>query len=99
MHGFIDGAIFIEFAVIGLFFLRSWRRTRDRFFLLFSLSFWTLAINRMVISALSSSRAADDEANVLVYVCRLAAFLLLLIAIIDKNMQASPGTAAPVQQP
>ena len=47
MQGMLTGAIAIGWLLAGLFFFRFWRRTRDRFFLWFALSFWLEACNRV----------------------------------------------------
>ena len=69
------------YAIIGLFFLRFWKRTRDRLFILFAAAFWVLSAQRLAL-ALTASRIEDDT---IFYVVRLFAFLLILAAIIDKN--------------
>ena len=53
---FLQGAIAMCFAIAGLFFLRFWRDTRDRLFLLFALSFWLQAMTRAGAVAESGSR-------------------------------------------
>lgn len=78
---FLDGAIMICFWVAGLFFLRFWWQTRDRLFAYFALAFWMMAANRIVLSFLLD----QSEARTYVYLVRLAAFLLILYAIFDKN--------------
>jgi hypothetical protein len=75
------GAIALGFFVVALFFLRFWREGRDRFFLLFSLSFCVEGCNRVVL-ALS---ARPNEGTPVIYLVRLTAFLLILLAILDKN--------------
>jgi hypothetical protein len=87
--GRIAGAIVMGYAVCGLFFLRFWRETGDRLFLVFALAFWLLAIQRLAL-ALS---APLEESRTGRYLVRLFAFLLILGAIIDKNR--SDGSAAP----
>jgi hypothetical protein len=77
----VSGAIVMGYVVAGLFFMRFWRETRDRLFLIFSLAFWLLGTQRLAL-ALSSS---DAEARTGLYLLRLFAFLLILGAIIDKN--------------
>ena len=77
----VSGAIVMGYLVAGLFFLRFWRDTRDRLFLIFSLAFWLLGTQRVAL-ALSSSPA---ETRTGLYLLRLFAFLLILAAIIDKN--------------
>lgn len=75
------GAIAMATFTIGIFFLRFWRHGRDRFFLLFALSFFVEGFNR-VGQALSES---PNEGAIARYGIRLLSFLLILIAILDKN--------------
>jgi len=85
---FMLGAIAVASVVAGLFFLRFWRRTRDRLFLMFAAAFWLMAVNW---AALAFTQA--DEIRTAFYVVRLVAFVLILVAIIDKNR--SRGGAGP----
>jgi hypothetical protein len=85
LNSFIDGAVLMEHAVAALFFLRFWKKSRDRFFLLFSLAFWILAANRGAIAAFAPSQTTPSEAHAMLYVVRLVAFGVLLVAIVDKN--------------
>jgi hypothetical protein len=75
------GAIAAFSFVIGSFFMRFWRITRDRFFLLFGLSFWLEAGNRVLLGVLP----AWGEDMPAYYLVRLLAYALILYAIIDKN--------------
>jgi hypothetical protein len=77
----IPGAIVMGYAVAGLFFLRFWRQTRDRLFLIFAIAFWLLGAQRLAL-ALTSQMA---ESLTGLYLVRLFAFLLILLAIVDKN--------------
>lgn len=77
----ISGATLMGYGVSALFFLRFWRSTRDRLFLVFSGAFWLLAVQRL---ALTLTEPAQEWRTGL-YVVRLLAFLLILVAIIDKN--------------
>jgi hypothetical protein len=79
------GAIAMASFVAGTFFLRFWRRTGDRFFLLFAVSFFLEGVNR---AALALSEHPSDGAPVF-YGVRLVAFLLILITIADKNRGGS----------
>jgi hypothetical protein len=81
MNQMLIGAIAAASLAAGLFFFRFWRSTRDRFFLLFALSFWIEGVNRVL---LYESAGLDDDAPVY-YVIRLLAYGLILAAIIDKN--------------
>ena len=75
------GGISVASFVAGLFFLRYWRSTRDRFFLFFVLSFWIESLNRIDIG-LTSSWNEESPAH---YTVRLLAYGLILLAIWDKN--------------
>jgi len=81
MNQMMIGAIAAASLATGLFFFRFWRSTRDRFFLLFALSFWIEGVNRVV---LYEAVGLNDEAPVY-YLIRLIAYGLILAAIIDKN--------------
>lgn len=85
MITFLHGLITMGFIVAGTFFFRFWQETLDRLFLLFALSFWLQALIRVGLSALG----AHDGA-VYLYVLRLAAFTLILAAIVLKNLQDRP---------
>ena len=85
MAEFIDGAIMMAFAVCGLLFLRFWRRSHDRLFVMFSIAFWILAVNRLFLALLAHDDAPAQEHQTLLYVVRLVAFTIILIAVIDKN--------------
>jgi len=74
---FLSGALVAGYAVVGLFFLRFWRETRDRLFAFFSVAFFILAVQRTLVVMTESSTA--------VYLVRLTAFVLILWAIYDKN--------------
>ena len=77
----VSGAIVMGYAVAGLFFLRFWRETGDRLFLIFSWAFWLLAVQRLAL--VLSREMIEDHTGL--YLVRLFAFLLILWAIIDKN--------------
>jgi hypothetical protein len=77
----ISGAIVMGYGVAGLFFLRFWRETRDRLFLIFAGAFWLLGAQRLAL-AFSGTMVEDDTG---LYLVRLFAFLLILGAIVDKN--------------
>jgi hypothetical protein len=78
----VAGAIVMGYAIAGLFFLRFWRETRDRLFLAFAVAFWILGCQRMALVSVPEP-AADMVTSL--YLIRLAAFVLILLAILDKN--------------
>ena len=84
MDNFLSGAICMGFFVAGLFFLRFWKSSKDRFFFLFAVSFWMEAVNRVFI-AYAAAHATVPERVPVLYLIRLVAFSLILVAIIDKN--------------
>jgi hypothetical protein len=77
----LTGGIAAGSAFAGLFFLRFWSRTRDRFFLYFSLSFFIESANRIVLGLFP----AATESNPLTYGVRILAYGLILLAILHKN--------------
>lgn len=83
MQQFMLGMISMGSLVAALFFLRYWRITGDRLFIMFALAFALEAVNR----ALFAYSGASREEATLYFVTRLAAFMLILIAVIDKNMR------------
>jgi hypothetical protein len=76
---FMAGATAALAGVATVFFGRFWRQTRDRFFGLFAAAFALFAANRIALMA------TDREHDAWIYVFRLAAFLLIIAAIVDKN--------------
>ena len=82
MNEMLLGAIAALSFVAGLFFLRYWRSTRDRFFLFFMLAFWIEAANR---AAMVLTGNWNEDESPLHYLVRLASYLLILLAIWDKN--------------
>ena len=81
MREVLSGALAAGFFITALHFGRFWRQSRDRLFLLFAGAFILLALNA---TALGLSTPQGDL-RVLVYGLRLAAFLLIIYAIYDKN--------------
>lgn len=81
MTNFIYGAIFIEAIFVGLFFIKFWRKSMDRLFLIFAAAFWLLAIERFVLFATD----VKDETKSFIFLLRLMAFVLITLAVIDKN--------------
>ncbi len=81
LFDFLSGAITLGFLVAGLFFLRFWRRTRDGLFLAFAIAFVLLGIGQ-AIQALAN---IPQEERSYIYLIRLAAFTIILAAIMRKN--------------
>jgi hypothetical protein len=79
---FITGMLTAGYLIAGLFFLKFWRRTRDGLFAAFAAAFALMALNQ----AIPALFGIPDEALGGVYLLRLAAFLLIIWAILSKNM-------------
>ena len=75
------GAIAAASIIAGLFFLRFWKSTGDRFFLFFALSFGIEGVNRIFLGLMGGVRE-DAPAY---YSIRLIAYSLILVAVLDKN--------------
>jgi uncharacterized membrane protein len=88
MNQIMAGAVAMGFGVAGLFFLRFWRQTRERLFVLFALAFFIMSGNRVELTLTALRGARGDH----LYFVRLIAFMLILIAILDKN-RARKGSA------
>lgn len=82
----VTGAIAVASALAGVFFLRFWRNTRDRFFLYFVAGFWLEAVSRVLSGLFFHTR--EDEP--LLYSVRLVAYGLILVAIWQKNRPRPP---------
>jgi hypothetical protein len=81
MNQVLSGAIVMAYVVAGLFFLRFWKRSSDTLFIYFAIAFWILAVQRLALTLTSEG----NEDNLLFYIIRLAAFVLILLAIWNKN--------------
>jgi hypothetical protein len=81
VNDFLSGACVLGYFVVGLVFLRSWRTTRDRLFAMFAASFWLLALQRVLLVLTDQL----SENRPYLYLLRLAAYLLIVWAIVDKN--------------
>ncbi|MHA3773712.1 DUF5985 family protein [Verrucomicrobiota bacterium sgz303538] len=80
---FLYGALCVACAVASMLFMRLWQRSRDRLFGFFAAAFATLAIERILLTAVNP----EYEYAPYVYVARLIAFGLIIVAIVDKNRQ------------
>ncbi len=83
MNLILLGAIAMASLVAALFFLRFWKDTEDHFFLFFAISFFVEGINR---AALGLSGHPNEDRPIFYFV-RFLSFVLILIAILDKNLR------------
>ena len=81
MFAFVSGLITMGFLISGLFFIRFWVRTRDGLFAAFAAAFWLLAANQALL-ALSD---LPVEERSWMYLLRLAAFVIIIVAVVLKN--------------
>lgn len=82
LNTFLLGAVVCGCGVIGLFFLRFWKKTRDRLFIMFAVAFWLLGLNWLALTFVAQDQ---NEVRTALYTVRMLAFLLILFAIVDKN--------------
>jgi membrane-associated PAP2 superfamily phosphatase len=85
VYDFLSGAVAAGFFVCALFFLGFWRRTRDTLFLAFALAFVLLGVGQSILALAN----IPTEERGSIYLFRLAAFALIIIAIVRKNRSAS----------
>jgi hypothetical protein len=81
---FGSGLITMGFLVAALFFCRFWQRTGDALFAVFAAAFVLLALNQAIAALTDLGR---DEIG-WVWLLRLAGFLLIIAAIVRKNIGA-----------
>lgn len=78
---FLWGGTFALYGSAALFFLLFWKRTRDRLFGGFGMALLLLGIERLTLLLVPHA----NEFRPYIYLVRLAAFSLILAAIVDKN--------------
>ena len=76
----MSGALTMGYAIAAVFFLRFWRDTRDSLFAFFAAAFLLLAIGRLALSIV--------EPREVLYLLRLAAFVMIIVAIVMKNRRS-----------
>lgn len=74
---FFSGAFVALSLIAALFFIRFRRDSGDRLFAWFAWAFVLLAVERVLLDFVAPFEAF--------YICRLAAFLLIIVAIVEKN--------------
>jgi len=84
IYYYMSGALMMSCFVSGMFFLKFWKKTSDKLFLYFSWSFFLLTAERILLGFLGSAQEPKPQ----VYLFRLAAFLLIIFAIVQKNQNS-----------
>jgi hypothetical protein len=82
---FLSGAVAAGFLLASLFFLRFWKKTSDGLFLAFACAFFLLGLGQALLAL---ANVPEEERSAL-YLVRLAAFALILVAIIRKNRRSA----------
>jgi hypothetical protein len=82
MIEFFSGAATAGYLVAAAFFVRFFLRTRDRLFVAFAVAFGFFALNQAAVGLFHVA----TEPESLVYVLRILGFVVILAAILDKNM-------------
>ncbi len=77
-NDFLQGGQVMASLCIALFFLRFWRVTRERLFVLFSFAFCLLGANWALASL---GGPLGPHAHIL----RFLAFIVIALAVVDKN--------------
>lgn len=78
---FLSGAVVMAFAIACLLFLKYYRRTHEKLFLIFAASFLLLSIN---YAWLALTQIPVEERSPL-FLVRLLAFSLIIVAIFHSN--------------
>jgi hypothetical protein len=81
VFGFVSGLITAGYLVSGLFFIRFWARSREPIFLAFAAAFVLLAANQGLLIV----AGIEVEDQTWLYLLRLAAFVLIMWGIWQKN--------------
>ena len=84
LYDFLSGAVAFGFLTCGLFFFRFWRRTRDTLFLAFALAFVLMGLGQSILALTN----IPTEERGSIYLLRLAAFAVIIFAIVRKNRES-----------
>jgi hypothetical protein len=80
----LAGTTCMSYLVICMFFVRFWQKTHDRLFLFFTAAFAVFMTERVVRLLME----AETDWAPYVYMIRLSGFILILLAIADKNRRS-----------
>jgi hypothetical protein len=83
IDGMISGALGAGFLIAAMFFLRFWRRAGEGLFLAFAGAFALMA----VVQVLPVLLGIPQEERGGVFLIRLAAFVLIIVAVLAKNLK------------
>ncbi|HEY5721534.1 MAG TPA: DUF5985 family protein [Allosphingosinicella sp.] len=85
LYDFLSGAATLGFVLCGLHFLGFWKRTRDSLFLAFAFAFWLLGLNQAILALAD----IPVEERSWVFLLRLTAFVLIIVAVVAKNRKGT----------
>jgi hypothetical protein len=86
LNVFLAGVQASAAAAVAISFARMHRRMRDLLFVWFSAAFALLAVERVLTLTLTQQNG--ETSSPLLYLVRILAFTLILIAIVQKNRSA-----------
>jgi hypothetical protein len=78
VNEFLRGGVAMASFAVGVFFLRYFRTSKDRLFLLFCVAFWLFSLNWTVIALMPALAPSA-------YWLRLLAFAIIALGVLDKN--------------
>lgn len=87
LASFGAGAIAMGFGIAALFFLRFYVKTRDGLFVAFAAAFFLMALNQALVTLLAVPREEQSP----IFLLRLLAFLLIIAAVLMKNLRSRRG--------
>jgi len=95
MYALLSGVVAALACIAGLAFLRSYARTRDRFFAYFAAAFISFGVTQIVLGVTNTPELNHPAS----YVPRLITTVLILMAIWDKNrnVRIRPHVDAPTE--
>ena len=87
MNEFFSGMSMVTFFASALFFFKFWRASHERFFLYFFHATLLLGLERIVLLMVTRFNVTLPVAESLawVYLIRLLAFVIIIVAILDRN--------------
>ncbi len=83
------GASSAVFAIAGVLFARYWVIHRDRLFGFFAAAFWCFSLGFLIRVV-----TGIDEHRAFIFIPRLIGFVLIILAIFDKNRRARRGSGS-----
>lgn len=79
------GAVIMGYIIAALFFTKFWRKTGDGLFLAFAAAFLLMGLVPLLTNAMAIPREEQSP----FYLIRLAAFLLIIGAVVAKSRSSS----------